>query len=349
VTQITLYWLRSDYIGDMGIQGRGRRRLIQGSLALAGLGLLSGCGRLGWQAPPRVPRIGYLDSLANQLTFEPFREGMHDLGYVDGENVAIEYRNAEGDLQRLPALVAELLGQPVEVIVVPNPVVARAVRNASPTIPIVASGGNVVAAGLVTNIAHPEGNLTGVTTNSVEVVGKWVELLKETVPATARLGMVLDLSGPSAQAFVSQVERAARQLQLPYTPYDVRDLDQLQAVLSLAQADGTDGFVVVSGGALGGGNDPRIGAAVLQSRLAAVAELRSFAVAGGLLAHGASTAVLAKRSASFVDKVLKGTQPSDLPIELPTVFDIVVNLKTARTLGLTIPSSILRQATETIQ
>jgi len=298
-------------------------------------------------AGPR--RIGFLDSLPNQLTFEPFREGMRDLGYVEGENIAIEYRTADGDLRRLPALVAELVGLPVEIIVAPNPIVVRAVRDASPTTPIVASGGNVVAAGLVTNIAHPEGNITGITTNSVEVVGKWVELLKEAVPLTARLAVVLDLGGPSAPAFLSQVERATQSLGLPYTPYDVRDLDDLQAVLSIAQADGRDSVVVVSGGVLGGGSDPRIGAAVLKSHLPSVAELRPFAIAGGLLAHGANTAVLAKRSASFVDKILKGAKPSNLPIELPTSFDVVVNLKTAALLKLAIPQSVLQQATEVIQ
>jgi putative ABC transport system substrate-binding protein len=333
----------------MGSQVLRRRRLIRGSLALAGLGLLSGCGRLPWQTPSKVPRIGYLDSLPNQITFEPFRDGLRDLGYVDGENIAIEYRAADGDLERLPALVAELLGLPVEIMVAPNPVVARAVSGASPTIPIVAAGGNVVAAGLVTNIAHPEGNITGVTTNSVEVVGKWVELLRETLPTISRLAVVLDLSGPSAPAFLSRVERASQSLQLQFTQYDVRDLDRLPAVLSLVRADGADGLVVVSGGVLGGANDPRIGAAVLQSRLPAVAELRSFAIAGGLLAHGASTVVLARRSAAFVDKILRGAKPSDLPIELPTAFEIVVNLKTARALGLTIPPSVLQQATEIIQ
>jgi putative tryptophan/tyrosine transport system substrate-binding protein len=328
-----------------------RRQVAVWTLGLAGCGALTGCGLASFPGsqPAGPRRVGYLDSLANQGTIEPFRDGMRELGYVDGRTVAVEYRSADGDLALLPTLVAELVALPIDVFVAPNPIVARAAREATSTLPIVASGGNVVAAGLVTNIAHPEGNITGVTTNSVEAIGKWVELLKEAVPATTRLAVLLDLGGPAAQAFLSQVELATRALQLLSRPYDVRDLAQLPAVLATVKTDGMDGLVVVSGGALGGGSDPRISTAVFNSQIPAVAELRSFAVAGGLLSHGASTSVLARRSAGFVDKILHGARPSDLPIELPTVFDVVVNLNTAAHLGLTIPPSVLQRATEIIQ
>jgi putative tryptophan/tyrosine transport system substrate-binding protein len=333
------------------VQHRARRSFLQSSLVLVGAGMLVGCGArsLAGARPTGPRRIGYLESLVNQITFEPFRDGLRDLGYVDGENIAIEYRAADGELERLPGLAAELVGLPVELIVAPNPVVARTVSGASSTIPVVAAGGNVVAAGLVTSIAHPEGNITGVTTNSVEAVGKWMELLKETVPTISRLAVVLDLSGPSAQAFLQQVQRAAQALQLQVAAYDVRDLDQLPAILSRVQDDRRDSLVVVSGGVVGGGGDVRIGTAARTSRLPAVAELRSFALAGGLLAHDANTATLARRSARFVDRILRGAKPGELPIELPTEFNVVLNLRAAQELGISVPESVVQRATEVIQ
>jgi len=280
---------------------------------------------------------------------ESFRDSMRDLGYVEGQNLLIEYRDADGHLDRLPALAAELVDSGAEVIVARNNLTALAVSRATSSIPIVAAGADVVAAGLVTNIARPEGNLTGVTSNSTETVVKWIELLAETVPTISRLAVMLDPSGPATDANLQQVQRATQALQLQYATYDLRTLDHLSAVLATAGADGSDGLVVVPGGAIAGGSDPRIGDAVLKSRLPAIAQQRLFAVAGGLLAHGANTAALVRRSASYVDKILKGARPGDLPIELPTEFTIVVNLQTAQALGITIPPSVLQQATELIR
>jgi putative ABC transport system substrate-binding protein len=213
----------------------------------------------------------------------------------------------------------------------------------------VAAGGNVVAAGLVSNVARPEGNVTGVTTNSVEVIGKWIELLKQVVPTLSHLAVLADLSNLASPPFLQAVEQASQSLQIQPTTYDVRDLAHLGVVLQRAKSDGADGLVVVSGGVFRGGNDPRIGGEALDSRLPAVAELRDFAVNGGLLAHGPNTHVLARRSASYVDKILKGARPGDLPIELPTEFNIVVNLKTADALGILIPQSVVARANEVIQ
>ena len=242
-----------------------------------------------------------------------------------------------------------MVAWPAEVIVVPVPAAALAASRATSTIPIVAAGGNVVTAGLVNNIARPEGNITGVATNSVETVGKWVELLKETVPALSRLAVLREPSGLSAPLFTQQVERAAQALRLQPAPYDLRDLDHLPAILSTARAEGADGLLLLPSPVLGPGNDPRIGSGVQQSRLPAIAEMRPFALAGGLLAHGPNQRALSRRSASHVDKILKGARPGELPIELPTEFDIVLNLKTAATLGIAVPPSILQRATEVIQ
>jgi putative ABC transport system substrate-binding protein len=330
---------------------RTRRQFAQSSLSLAGLALLSGCRLVSvpGQRPASLRRIGYLTAGLGAPTVEAFREGMRDLGYVEGQNLLIEYRDAQGDQQRLPAMAAELVGMPVEVIIAYNIFAVIAARRATSVTPIVATGANVVGAGLVTNIARPEDNITGVALNGVETVGKWIELLKETVPTITRLAAVLDRSGPAAQANLQQMQRATQSLQLQHTSYDLRDLDQLSTVLSTARADGADSLMIVSGGVLAGGGDPRIGREVLKSRLPAIAESRVFAVAGGLLAHGADTLALARRSATYVDKILRGARPGDLPIELPTEFTIVVNLKSAQELGIPVPQSVLQRATEMIQ
>ncbi|MFN0073764.1 MAG: ABC transporter substrate binding protein, partial [Chloroflexota bacterium] len=180
------------------------------------------------------------------------------------------------------------------------------------------------------------------------------ELLKETVPTLAHLAAIADPSVqsstlPAAVSNRAQVELASQALGLPYTWYDVRNLDQLPSVLSTAVADGADGLVVISGGVILGGTDPRIGSAVLRSRLPGVGDNRLFAVNGGLLAHGVETLALARRSAFYVDRILRGAKPADLPIELPTRFNIVINLRSALELGITVPQSVLARATEVIQ
>jgi putative ABC transport system substrate-binding protein len=328
-----------------------RRRFLHGSLAVASLGLLAGCGRVPWPGRRRsgARRIGYLDAVTNTPALDALRDGLHALGYVEGQDLLIEHHDARGDPARLPSLAAELVEAPVDVIVVSNNSAAVAASRATSVVPIVAAGANVVAAGLVGSIARPEGNITGVTTNSVELVGKWIELLQEAVPVMTHLAAVLDRGGPPAQAFLPGVRRAAQSLRLDLRTYDLRSLDELSSVLSMVSAEGAEGVVMVSGGILAGGSDPRIGGEVLKLRLPAVAEQRPFAVNGGLLAHGIDTLALVWRSATFVDKILRGAKPADLPIELPTKFNIVVNLKAAYELGLTIPPSVLQQATEVIQ
>ena len=312
---------------------------------------MSGCGlvSLPGQRPTGPRRIGHLDSGTIAPATEAFRAGLRELGYVEGQDLLIEYRSAEGNIERLPALAAELVGLPVEVIVTSNQPAALAASRATPTIPIVASGsGDIVGGGLVNNIARPEGNVTGVSTSSVALSGKLIELLTETVPTISHLAVVVDLSSSSAEGH-RQFERAAQSLRLQLTAYDLRDLDQLSAVLSTVNADRADGLVFRSGGILAAGQNPRIGDEALKSRLPAVAESRLFAVNGGLLAHGSDGLAVAKRSASYVDKILKGAKPGDLPIELPTEFNIVVNLKTAQELGIAVPQSVLLRATEVIQ
>jgi putative tryptophan/tyrosine transport system substrate-binding protein len=328
-----------------------RREIIRAGLALVGIGLVAGCGVASFTGRQRSPlsRIGFLDVLTGMPKIEPFREGMRALGYVDGQNIVIEYRDTDVNAERIRALAAELVGLPVEIIVVSNTVAALAASQLTSIIPIVVAGGDFVAAGLVTNIAHPGGNVTGVSSNSVEVVGKWVELLKETIPGLTHVAVLMDLSNPAALASVPMIQRAAQDLQLPLISYDLRNLDQLPAALAAVKSEGADGVVFVSGGVIAGGADPRIGEAVRVSGLPALAQRGAFAANGGLLAHGPDNDALTRRSATYVDRILKGAQAGDLPIELPTQFEIIVNLKSAKELGITIPGSVLARATEVIQ
>lgn len=325
-----------------------RRRFLSGGLALTCLGLLTGCGtmQMPGQRASSVRRIGYLEAGTNIPRIHELRAGMHELGYVEGQTHSIEYRNAEGSLERLPALAAELVELRVEVIVGSNNPAFIAASQATSTIPIVAAGGNIVATGLVTNVARPGGNITGVSTNATELYGKWVDLLKEAVPGLSRLAAIVDLTTGGGLRWV---EPAARTLRLRLTPYDLRDLNQLPTVLSMAKDDGADGLAIVSGGVLGGAVNPSIGTEVLRVRLPAIAESQYFALNGGLMAFGANTAEFARRSATYVDKILRGARPGDLPIEQPNIFDLAVNLRTAQALGLNMPQSVLAQATEIIE
>ena len=324
----------------------GRRRFVQTGLAVAGAGALAGCGlvSLPGQRSTGPRRIGYLEAGTNPSSIEEFRAGMRDLGHVEGQTYAIEHRDAEGILERLPEMVTELIDLHIEVLIAYNNPAFIAASQVTSTLPIVAAGGDVVGPGLVTNVARPGGNITGVSTNATAAYGKRVELLHETVPSLSHLAVVVD----SSIASVRWIEPAALALHLRLTSHGIRDLDGLPAVLATAKADGADAVVVVSGGVLGGGGNPRIGAEVLGSRLPAIAESAQFARSGGLMALGTNGAALTRRSAAFVDKILKGSKPGDLPIDQATSFDLFVNMATARTLGLTVPPSVLQQATEII-
>lgn len=326
-----------------------RRQLMRG-LGLTALAVLGGCGSLpvpGTAA--KVRRIGYLDPDTVSPNTEAFRQGLRDLGYVEGTNLLVEYRFAEGQSERLPSYAAELVGLPVEVLVAGNTPTAEVARRVTATIPIVTVSGNIVAAGLVSNIARPEGNVTGLTTNSVELVAKWVGLLKEALPSMTRLAALADPSFAVTGPHLRAAEQAAQILRLQLLPYDLPDLDDLPAVLASLSAAQPDGLLVLPGGAIRGGSDPRLGQQVLSARVPSISEVRDFAVNGGLFAYGTSPTGRARRAATYVDKLLKGAKPADLPVEQPATFDFVVNLKTAQALGLTIPRSVLEQAVDVIQ
>ncbi len=328
-----------------------RRRFLQGSLALASFGLLSGCATLpsGPQRQARLPRVGYLASGGGQERAEGFRQGLKDHGYVEGRNIAVEWRDSEGRIDRLPELAAELVRLPVDVLVADGTTATRALKDATDTVPIVmAMSASPVEDGFVASLARPGGNVTGLTAISRELDGKRLELFKETVPGLARVGVLWNPDVTDRAGEYGEVEEAARALGLEVRSLEVRDHGALEAAFERAAAERVDGLYLLGNPVLTS-NAPRVGELALRHRLPMSSGQRVFVVAGGLLVYGANIPALNRRAAGYVDRILKGANPAELPVERPTTFDLVINFKTARELGLTIPESVLKQATEVIQ
>jgi len=327
-----------------------RRQFLQGSLALAGLVVLSGCGALRPEIVPaaRVHRIGFLSLNSADAGTEAFRQGMRELGYVEGQTVAIELRFADGYYDRLPGLAAELVGLNLDVIVAGSSQAAQPVSQLTGTIPIVVASGDPVGTGLIANQARPEGNITGLTTASTEFAAKWLELLHEAVPTIARVAVVYDPGSVLTDPHLREIERAARQHGVQLQSMSARDGGELEPAFAAMRAASLDGLVVVPGGTPTRERS-RIARLTVTNRLPAVGVWPDFAADGGLIAYGADFLDLQRRAATYVDKILKGARPTDLPVERPTTFEFVINLKTAQALGLTIPPSVLAQATEVIQ
>ncbi len=330
---------------------RGRRRFLRGSLALAGLGLCAGCGVLQprVQQPAEVRRIGYLSIVAGSSHFEAFRQGLHDLGYVEGQNIAIEYRLAERPDQ-LPGLAAELVNLPVELIVGNGTPVAHAAKAATSTIPIVMGAfGDPVGSGLAASLARPGGNLTGLVVATAELHAKRLELLKEVIPGIGRVAVIWNAANPANVAsFWPDTQRAGETLGLQLESVAVRGPDELDGAFAAVAGRHVDALMTLADGVLLQ-NRARIGGFALRGRLPSMFPEREFMEADGLMAYGAYIPDNFRRAATHVDRILRGTKPADLPIEQPTTFDFAINLKTARELGLTIPESVLQQATELIQ
>jgi putative ABC transport system substrate-binding protein len=335
-------------VADQRTRQLSRRRFVQGA-GLAGLGLLAGCGRLpGQAAPARVPRIGFL-ALAPQPYYDAFPEGLREHGYEVGKNVAVEYRYADGREERLPQAATELVGLPVDLILAAGIEAGRAARDATATIPIVLGSSNdPVGTGLIASVARPGGNVTGLTNVSPQLGGKLLELLKETVPAVARVAVLWNAGNSGAALAYQGAQDAAPALGLELRSLEVRGPDDLAGAFELAARDRPDALVTLRD-SLTNTYRPRILEFAAQQRLPALGGLREFAAEGGLLAYGPSLTNGYRRAAGYVDRILKGAKPGDLPIEQPMIFDLVLNLKTAQTLGLMIPQHVLLQATEIIQ
>jgi putative ABC transport system substrate-binding protein len=337
-----------------------RRRFVVGAGA-AGLGLLGGCGRWPWQAeaPAKVYRIGWLISGPAESTSPPapgaspnhdaFRQGLADYGYVVGQNVAIEYRATDQGLERLRELAAELVGLPTDVIVA-SATAAVAAKQATDTIPIVFwGGGDPVVLGLVPSLAYPGGNVTGVSADvQGALIGKRLELLKEAAPGIARVGILVDANTTMRVLNMQAAAAAAGALGLELQVLGVRSSDDLVGAFEMAVQAHVDGLLFVAT-ALLAPNHAQIAELALRHRLPTISQAREVAEAGGLMAYGASLPALSRRGAYYVDRILRGAKPADLPVEQPMTFDFVVNLKTARELGITFPNEIMLQVTDVIQ
>ena len=329
---------------------RGLRPAFTITLLLGGL-----CSPSAAQQAAKVARIGYLSlnlAASPPNLHEAFRQGLRDLGYVEGRNVVIEYRDAEGKPERLPALAAELVALKVDVIVAGSTPHALAAKQATRTLPIVFIGaGDPVTDGLVTSLARPGGNVTGLSSLTPERVGKCLELLTQAVPGVSRVAVLWQpgaVGERTERDTLKGAEVAARALGVRLQFVEARgpaDIDRAFADMTRARA----GALTVWTTAMLVSERGRLVALAAKNRLPGVYTLREFVDAGGLMSYGHSQADLNRRAATYVDKVLKGAKPADLPVEQPTKFDLVINLKTAKALGLTIPPSVLARADHVVE
>ena len=327
-----------------------RRRFLLTSLAGA---LAAPLGVEGQQAG-KLPTIGFLGPppSAGGLV-QAFQQGLRELGYVEGRNIRIEYRYTDVALQGhpdlLPRLAEELVRLKPDVLVVSVTRAALAARNATRTIPIVmVSVPDPVAAGLVTNLARPGGNVTGMSRQTRELIGKTLQLLREALPQTVRVDLLADPTEPLSATMVEDARAAARLLGVQLKIVEVRAPAELEGAFATMRADGAGALLVVSGAGFYL-NRARIVRLALRDRLPSVFQNREFVEAGGLLSYAPSTPANYRRAAVFVDKILKGAKPATLPIEQPTTFELVINLKTAKALGLTLPPSLLARADQVIE
>ena len=334
-----------------------RRQFLRGGLALAGLGLLAACGTGLPAAPPRaqrpagVPRIGILSagnaSLPRTPQWQGFFEGLRDLGYVEGQTVALEWRYAEGREERLPELAAELVRLPADVIVTVSTPPAQAARDATDTVPIVIlQVGDPVALGLVASLARPGGNVTGVTPIHPELSGKRLALLQEAFPRISRVAVLWNPLPPGTAPVYSETQVAAEALRVELQSLEVRTPDDFEPAFA-ASRDRADALFVLEDTRVVT-HRQRIVDLAGRSGSPAMYPRREYVDIGGLMGYGANAQDMFRRGAAYVDKILKGAKPADLPVERPATFDFVINLKTARALGLAIPQSVLEQATEVI-
>jgi putative ABC transport system substrate-binding protein len=275
---------------------------------------------------------------------------LRDLGYVEGQNIAIEYRYAEGQLERLPELASELVRLQVEVIVAGGAFAIRAAQHATRTIPIVMAGtSDAVAAGFVASLARPGGNITGLSDLSAALPEKRLELLKEAVPQSRRIAVLADPASPYYASRMHNLTVAAQALGISLHVVELRRADELASAFAAMTRQGADALLVIEGGLLAAGLREQTVALAATHRLPAMYERQQTVAVGGLMSYGPGIAENYRRAVTYVDKILKGATPADLPVEQPTEFKLAINLKPAQALSLTIPPTILFQATEVIK
>jgi len=327
-----------------------RRDFLGGSVALAGLGLLAGCGlRLPWQQP-KIPRIGYLGVGGSSPALVAFVDGLRDLGYVEGQTIAIEWRWTT-TTEQLAGLAADLVSLPVDLIVAATTTAVQAAMAATKTIPIVFPNiGDPVRSGFVASLARPGGNVTGVSDQSVRLQQKRLQMLKDVVPGLSRLLFLQDIAIAEVNGNLAlrELQEAGQRLGVQIVRPEFRKSADLPPALSIGVEQQVEALLT-SDTPLINLETERIVVFATASRWPLMSQNPPFVTAGGLVSYGVNTETLYGRAATYVDKILKGARPADLPVEQVTTITCVVNLKTARALGLTVPPSVLQQATEVIQ
>ena len=302
----------------------------------------------------KIPRVGYISGTGSESNPGPYvealRQGLRDLGYVDGKNIAIEYRGAEGKLERVPSLVTELVRLEVDVLVVPIRPAILAAKQATKTIPIVmVTGGDPVATGLIDSLARPGGNVIGVSTLNRELIGKRLELLTEVIPNLSRVGVLQNQDEPAALDTLKEHETEARALKIQVQSLQVSGQNpDVEGAFRVAVKKGVNALITVTSAPLFL-QRKRIADLSIKNRLPSMYQGRDWIEAGGLMSYSTSDLEAFRRAAYYVDKILKGTKPADLPVEQATKFELVINLKTAKALGLTIPPLVFMRADKVIK
>ncbi len=344
-------WAVGEALGALVAHSDGRRGrsclLVTLTLALLAAPLAADAQQLA-----KIPRIGYLGAnspSAGARFLESFRQGLRELGYVEGQNIFIDYRWAEGRPDRFPALAGELIDLRVEVIVIEGSSAVAALQQATRTIPIVvAIMGDPVGSGFIASLARPGGNITGFSSLSEELAGKWVELLRETVPKVSRVAVLAGSQGPAQGTMWREIQGAAKALKVTPQRQEVAGPDEIEHAFASFIKGRAHGLIVLPHAVTMERRTQIVGLAA-KHRLPGMYPNSLFVDAGGLMSYGPSFPDLFQRAAVYVDKILKGAKPADLPVEQPTRFELVLNMKTAKALGLTIPPSILIRADQVIQ
>jgi putative tryptophan/tyrosine transport system substrate-binding protein len=304
------------------------------------------------QQPTKVPRIGFLATVSPSTIsdrIEALRQGLRELGYVEGKNIVVEWRYAEGKLDRLPALAAELVRLKTDLIVTAGPQATRRAKEATVTIPIVMGFDNdPVGSGFVASLARPGGNITGLSTLAPQISGKQLELLKEIVPKLSRVAVLGDSNEPGNAQALKEVELAAGAFKVQLQYLDVLNLKDIENSFQSASKQRAGAVLVLAGPVMPAHRTEVVNLAA-KNRLPAMYFRSDFVEAGGLMTYNVNYNDLFRRAATYVDKILKGAKPADLPVEQPTKFELVINLKTAKQIGLTIPPNVLARADKVIR
>jgi len=325
------------------------RRVI---ICLLTAALLSTVPFVEAQQPKKVPRIGFLASSSGERLksrLAAFHQGLDELGYVEGKNILIEYRSAEGKFERLPDLAGELVRLKVDLLVAEGAPAAHAAKNATSVIPIViGNAADPVATGLVASLARPGGNITGLSDFNLAVVTKRLELLKEVIPSASRVAVLWNPTNPTNPLQLKEIQAAATALGVTLLSLEAKGADDIDRAFTTMRKE-RSGALIVIGDPMLGTHSRRIAELAVKSRLPAIYGASEFVDVGGLMSYGTNFGDLYRRAAIYVEKILKGAKPADLPVEQPIKFELVINLKAAKQIGLTIPPNVLARADKVIK